>query len=159
MPVAFVGHGSPMNVFDDRFAAEMRAWSAGMPKPRALLVVSAHWESRGLETGAIETRPLMYDFGGFPAELSRTQYAPPGAPALEMRVHELLSRRWAPSRDAARPWDHGVWVPLLHMYPQHDVPVLQVSMPWRWTPSQMFEFGQQLAPLRQLGVLVLAYFS
>jgi 4,5-DOPA dioxygenase extradiol len=152
MPVVFVSHGAPTMALDRQAGADFARLAQALPKPRALLVVSAHWLDAPATIGTRSSRELMYDFSGFPAELYRVRYE---APAAADVADEL--QRTVPSLQRAdeRPWDHGVWVPLLHMYPRADVPVLQVSVPYRWSPRQLFELGRSLAPLRQQGVLVL----
>lgn len=153
MPVVFVSHGAPTLALDTKSGADFARLAAALPVPRAILVISAHWLDAPATIGTRTPRPLLYDFSGFPDELSRIRYDAPVANAL---ADELQRRVTTLQRADERPWDHGVWVPLLHMYPRHDVPVLQLSMPWRWTPRAMFALGQQLAPLRREGVLVLA---
>lgn len=153
LPVVFVSHGAPTLALDSVAGADFGRLAAAMPRPRAVLVVSAHWLDTPATLGTRTTRELFYDFSGFPDELYRVRYEAPAATDL---ADDLQRRLPGLARNDERPWDHGVWVPLVHMFPQHDVPVLQLSMPWRWTPRQMFELGQQLAPLRQEGVLVLA---
>src|SRR5437762_14057958 len=112
MPVGFVSHGAPTLALDtEARGAELRLWGRALPRPRAVVVVSAHWTARDTFTGIEATAPLMYDFSGFPAALHRVRYAAPGSPAIAARVRELSGAR----ADADRPWDHGVWVPLLHM--------------------------------------------
>ena len=153
LPVLFVSHGAPTMALDTKAGVDFARLAAAMPTPRAILVISAHWLDAPATIGTRTQRDLMYDFSGFPDELYRVRYAAPAAATLanqlQQRIHSL-------AHDDERPWDHGVWTPLVHMYPAADVPVLQLSMPWRWTPKQMFELGQQLAPLRNEGVLVLA---
>lgn len=148
LPVAFVAHGAPLLATDDVRGAPLRAWGAKLPRPRAILAVSAHWRSRGPAVGATETIPLLYDFGGFPEELYRLQYPAPGAPEVAERVVALTGAARAPARGL----DHGVWVPLLHLFPAADVPVLQLSLPVDRDP---YELGRALAPLRDEGVLIL----
>jgi 4,5-DOPA dioxygenase extradiol len=117
-------------------------------------MVSAHWEQRPTTLGATETAPLVYDFYGFPAKYYQTTYACPGAPRLAARVRELLSARGIPSGDdQRRGLDHGAYVPLVPMYPDADVPVLQVSMP-ALDPDELFALGRALAPLPEEGILV-----
>lgn len=153
LPVVFVSHGAPTLALDAQSGVDFRRLADAMPRPRAILAISAHWLDAPPALGTRTTRELYYDFSGFPDELYRVRYEAPAAAAL---ADDLLRRLPTLARNDERPWDHGVWVPLVHMYPAHDVPVLQVSMPWRWTPRQMFDFGRQLAPLRREGVLVLA---
>ena len=152
MPVAFLSHGAPTMAIDQVRGADFRSWAARLPRPRAVLVVSAHWLDAPATLGTRTPRGLMYDFSGFPDELYRLRYAAPVAAelasSLQKRLPDLRS-------DDTRPWDHGVWVPLLHMFPAADVPVLQLSLPYSWSPRQLFDLGRQLAPLRQEGVLVL----
>ena len=152
MPVGFVSHGAPTLALDEAHGKDLTRWAAAMPRPRAVLVVSAHWLHTPPTLGTRTPRELLYDFAGFPAELYRVRYAAPSARELaadlERRVPSLR-------RDDQRPWDHGVWVPLLHMYPKADVPVLQLSLPYAWSPRQLFDLGKKLVPLRADGVLLL----
>jgi 4,5-DOPA dioxygenase extradiol len=153
MPVVFVSHGAPTLALDPVGGRDFAALAAALPQPRAILAVSAHWLDAPPTLGTRTTRELYYDFTGFPDELYRVRYAAPAAAELADQVAQLLPDV---ARDDDRPWDHGVWVPLRHMFPAADVPVLQLSMPWRWPPARMFELGRRLAPLRRAGVLVLA---
>jgi 4,5-DOPA dioxygenase extradiol len=152
MPVGFVSHGAPTLAVDAVRGADLTRWAAAMPRPRAVLVVSAHWLDAPPTLGTTTTRELLYDFGGFPDELYRLRYAAPAATAL---AEALSARLPGLHRDPTRPWDHGVWVPLLHMWPAADVPVLQLSLPYQWSPRRVFELGRQLGPVRDEGVLVL----
>ena len=154
MPVGFVSHGAPTLALDEVKGADLRRWASAMPKPSAVLVVSAHWQERGAVLGATRTVPLMYDFGGFPDELYRVTYEAPGAPDLAARVAALLAPTTPAQQRPDRALDHGAWVPLVHMYPSHDVPVLQLSLP-ALAPRALVAFGRALAPLRDEGVLVL----
>src|SRR5690606_23134856 len=130
MPVLYLSHGAPPLADDAVWPAELAAWSARLPKPRAVLVVSAHWEAAPLTIGATSTRPLVYDFWGFPQRYYDVQYPAPGAPELAAEVRRLLAGAGYPTADAPdRGLDHGAYVPLMEMYPQADVPVLQISMP------------------------------
>ena len=154
MPVIFAAHGAPVLLDDAQWMGELAAWAAAMPKPKSILVVSAHWEQRPTALGATRTVPLVYDFYGFPEHYYRTEYPAPGAPELASRVRELLRQRGIASADEPeRGLDHGAYVPLVAMYPKADVPVLQVSMP-RLDPQELFELGRALAPLPDEGVLV-----
>jgi 4,5-DOPA dioxygenase extradiol len=127
-----------------------------MPRPRAILIVSAHWQSDPLAIGTTFPAPLIYDFFGFPEELSSLAYPAPGAPFLASRVEEALNAHWRTARRDDRGLDHGVWVPLLHMYPSADVPVLQLGWPRKATTADLFAMGRALGPLRAEGVLIVA---
>ena len=151
-PIAFVGHGAPLIALDAEKGAPLRAWGEALGRPRAVLALSAHWERAPLTSGATETRPLVYDFGGFPRALYEVQYPAPGAPRLADRVEGLLG---VPMPRSARGLDHGVWTPLVHLFPDASVPVLQVSLPSSDGPRALFALGQRLAPLRDDGVLLL----
>jgi 4,5-DOPA dioxygenase extradiol len=154
MPVIFAAHGAPVLFDDAQWMGELAAWAAAIPKPRSILMISAHWEQRPAALGATRTVPLVYDFYGFPERYYRTRYPAPGAPGLAARLRELLGSKGIPCADEPeRGLDHGAYVPLVAMYPAADVPVLQVSMP-RLDPQELFGFGRALAPLRDEGVLV-----
>lgn len=154
MPAIFAAHGAPILLDDTAWMAELASWSHAMPKPKSILMVSAHWEERPTTLGAARTVPLVYDFYGFPDRYYQTRYEAPGAPNLAARVRELLQAKHIPVTDApTRGLDHGAYVPLVAMYPQADVPVLQVSMPGL-DAQRLFELGRTLAPLRDEGVLV-----
>jgi 4,5-DOPA dioxygenase extradiol len=153
LPAGFVGHGAPLLALDAQKGAPLRAWGSALGRPRAVLVVSAHWEQAPAALGATETRPLVYDFGGFPRALYEVQYAAPGAPELAARVEALLG---TPAQRAQRGLDHGAWTPLVHLFPAADVPVLQLSLPSREGARALFDLGRRLAPLRDEGVFVLA---
>ena len=154
MPVIFAAHGAPVLLDDEPWMGELAAWAKAMPKPKSVLMISAHWEQRPTTLGATRTVPLVYDFYGFPERFYQTKYPASGAPDLAARVRELLRQRdIATVDDPDRGLDHGAYVPLVAMYPGADVPVLQVSMPGL-VPKQLFELGRALAPLRSEGVLV-----
>jgi len=156
MPVAFVGHGSPMTALDAVKGGEWQRWASAWGRPAAILVVSAHWEAAPPTLGAVRTVPLIYDFGGFPRPLYAVTYAAPGAPALAGRVKGLLQPVVGSVRHAlARGLDHGAWVPLVWMARDASVPVLQLSLPSQEGPA-LVKLGQALAPLRDEGVVILA---
>jgi len=155
MPVLYLSHGAPPLADDERWTAELAGWSADLPRPTSILVVSAHWEAAPLTVGATETVPLTYDFWGFPERYYEVTYPAPGAPELARDVRALLSRPGqAVHQDPNRGLDHGAYVPLVEMFPEADIPVLQVSMP-SLDPQQLFQVGRRLAPLRDSGVLII----
>ncbi|MFM1731324.1 class III extradiol ring-cleavage dioxygenase [Prescottella soli] len=155
MPAIFLSHGAPPLVDSDRWVAELSQWSADLPRPTAILVVSAHWESAPLTIGAIETgTPLVYDFGGFPQRFYEVTYRSPGAPDLARQVAALMPDNEPVYQDPRRGLDHGAYVPLTVMYPDADVPVLQISMP-TLDPQRLLELGRRLRPLREQGVLII----
>ncbi len=153
MPALFVAHGSPFLLDDRGWVGELRQWAGRVERPAGILMLSAHWEQRPITIGATTPVPLLYDFYGFPARYYQARYAAPGAPALATRVRQLLSPTRPVHDDPARGLDHGAYVPLLAMYPDADIPVLQVSLP-SLDPAAMFELGRALAPLRDERVLI-----
>jgi 4,5-DOPA dioxygenase extradiol len=155
MPVLYLSHGAPPLADDAVWTRQLADWSSTIRKPSAVLVVSAHWEEAPLSLGATTTVPLVYDFWGFPQKYYDVQYTAPGAPQLARDVRALLHGPEHPVRDVPdRGLDHGAYVPLVEMYPDADVPVLQISMP-TLDPRRLFEVGRKLAPLRDEGVLIL----
>lgn len=152
-PAGFVGHGSPVNVLGGPVADAWRRWGEALGAPEALLVISAHFKARPPTLSASATVPLIYDFWGFPDEMYRLRYPAPPAPGLSERVEELLGS--SVRRDEGRGLDHGAWVPLSVMFPQADVPVVQLSIPWTDDPARMLDLGRRLAPLRDEGVMIL----
>jgi len=155
MPAAYLSHGAPPLADDERWTRELADWSAAMPRPRAILVVSAHWESAPLTIGATTRVPLVYDFWGFPRRYYSVRYVAPGAPTLAADVRRLLSAPGLGTAEAPqRGLDHGAYVPLVEMYPAADIPTLQISMP-TLDPQRLFDVGRRLAPLRDEGVLIL----
>lgn len=154
-PVLYLSHGAPPLADDATWTRQLAQWSADLAKPRAILVVSAHWEEAPLTLGATTTVPLVYDFWGFPERYYQVKYAAPGAPELAARVRKLLHSAETPVHDAPdRGLDHGAYVPLVEMFPDADVPVLQISMP-SLDPRALYDLGRKLAPLRDEGVLII----
>jgi len=153
-PVLYLSHGAPPLADDKTWTRQLADWSAGLVKPKAILMVSAHWEAAPLTLSATTTQPLIYDFWGFPEHYYQVTYPAPGAPQLAERVRKLLHTQETPVLDAPeRGLDHGAYVPLVEMFPEADIPVLQVSMP-SLDPQVLFRIGQKLAPLRDEGVLI-----
>jgi len=154
IPALFVAHGAPVLLDDAGWMDELASWAQAVPRPKAILMVSAHWEERPTTLGATRTVPLVYDFHGFPDRYYETRYPAPGAPDLAARVRQLLRESGIRSVEAPeRGLDHGAYVPLVPMYPAADVPVLQVSMPGL-EPKALFDLGRALSPLRDEGVLI-----
>jgi 4,5-DOPA dioxygenase extradiol len=155
MPAIYLGHGAPPLLDDPQWVAELAAWAAALPRPRAVLMVSAHWRQAPVTLGATEAGvPLVYDFFGFPDRYYAVRYAAPPAPELARRVAELAGGERAVAHEPSRGLDHGAYVPLVAMYPEADVPVLQVSLP-TLDPGRLLELGAQLRPLRDEGVLII----
>lgn len=156
LPTLFLSHGSPMHAL--RAGATGETWTAlakALPRPRAILMASAHWEtSLPLVTG--NARPeTIHDFGGFPRELYAIEYPAPGAPDVAARAADLLRQAGMTAGiDGCRGFDHGAWVPLLHMYPGHDIPVVQVSLQPALGTAHHVALGRALAPLASEGVLI-----
>jgi 4,5-DOPA dioxygenase extradiol len=154
MPALYVSHGAPPLADDPIWPDQLAAWAKDIPRPTAILMVSAHWEDAPLAIGATRTVPLVYDFWGFPQHYYEVTYPAPGAPELAARVRALLRGSATPVQDVPdRGLDHGAYVPLVEMYPDADVPVLQISMP-TLDPERLMEIGRKLAPLRDEGVLI-----
>ncbi|MFV2172175.1 dioxygenase [Actinomadura sp. LOL_016] len=150
MPVLYLSHGAPPLADDPVWTDELARWAAGLPKPQAVLMVSAHWEEAPATLSATRPVPLVYDFWGFPERYYRVRYDAPAAPELAADVRALVP---GTRQDDERGLDHGAYVPLVEMYPDADVPVLQMSMP-TLEPARLFDLGRSLAPLRDQGVLI-----
>ncbi|NKE56243.1 dioxygenase [Lentzea sp. PSKA42] len=150
-PVLYLSHGAPPLADDETWTKELKDWSATLPRPEAVLMVSAHWEEAPTTIGATETVPLVYDFWGFPQRYYEVTYEAPGAPELAEDVRKLLGGHV--EQDAGRGLDHGAYVPLKEMFPDADVPVLQMSLP-TLDPRELHEIGRKLAPLRDKNVLI-----
>ncbi len=154
LPALYLGHGAPPLLDDPLWMRELRGWAAGLPKPKAVLIVSAHWQTAPMALSATQTVPLVYDFYGFPQRYYDLEYPAPGAPGLAATVKALMPANEPVLEREGRGLDHGAWVPLMAMYPDADIPVLQMSMP-DLDPAHLFEVGRRLAPLRDEGVLVI----
>ncbi|WP_314388665.1 class III extradiol ring-cleavage dioxygenase [Pseudomonas brenneri] len=157
LPSLFISHGSPMLALQPGASGPaLQRLAADLPRPRAIVVMSAHWESRELLVSGSPAPETWHDFGGFPRELFAVQYPAPGDPALAQQIVELLAADGLPARlDNQRPFDHGTWVPLSLMYPAADIPVVQVSLPSHMGPALQTRIGQALRSLREQGVLLI----
>jgi len=155
MPAAFIGHGSPMNAIETtRYSQAWRAFAATLPRPRAVLCVSAHWFTNLPAVTAMDAPRTIHDFGGFPPELYAMEYPAPGDPGLAREVERLLAPMEV-VQDTTWGLDHGAWSVLVHLFPNADVPVVQLAVDGTETPAVHWEFGEKLAALRGEGVLVL----
>jgi 4,5-DOPA dioxygenase extradiol len=157
LPTLFVSHGSPMSALRTSPAAAPWAKLArDLPRPQAVLVASAHWETELPMVGTAERPQTLHDFGGFPPVLERIRYPAPGAPELARTALDLLAAAGVPaSGNGCRGLDHGTWVPLVHMFPQADLPVFQVSIQTSLGSAHHLRLGEALAPLASQGVLVI----
>jgi 4,5-DOPA dioxygenase extradiol len=158
LPSLFVSHGAPTLALDPGKTGEALArLAADFPKPKAILVASAHWSGSALALGTSERPETIHDFGGFPDALYRIEYPAPGAPDVARRAQRLLAADgFDAALDAGRGLDHGAWVPLRLMYPDAEIPVTPISLQPRLGPEHHYRIGKALAPLRDEGVLILA---
>ena len=155
LPTIFLSHGAPPLADEPGWTKELADLAKSLNKPSAVLVVSAHWEEAPLTIGATRTVPLFYDFYGFPERYYQVTYPAPGAPELADKVRKLLAEPGKSVDDEPeRGLDHGAYVPLVEMYPDADIPVLQISMP-TLDPETLLDVGRRLAPLRDEGVLII----
>ena len=155
MPVLFMGHGSPMNgIEDNEFSAKWAAIARDIPQPTAVLVVSAHWFTKGTHITAMDFPQTIHDFGGFPQELFETFYAAPGSPDLALETKQLITST-AIGLDHDWGLDHGAWTVVRHMYPDANVPVLQLSIDYTKDARYHYELARELYQLRRKGVLIM----
>lgn len=155
MPVLFLGHGSPMKAIEENeFVAGFRVAAASIPRPQAILCISAHWETAGTFLTAMQTPKTIHDFGGFPASLFAVQYPAPGSPELALEARKLITKTDA---ELDHQWglDHGAWSVIKHLYPAADVPVVQLSLDYRKPAAYHFELARELESLRNRGVLII----
>lgn len=155
LPALYYGHGAPPLLEDARWMSQLFAWTQSMPKPKDVLVISAHWESAPLSlSGTAQGTPLVYDFGGFPQMYYEMTYASPDSSALAKRVASAMPDTEPVYEHKRRGLDHGAWVPLKVMYPDADVPVVQMSLPTH-DPARLLEIGRRIHDLRAEGTLVI----
>ncbi len=154
MPVLFVGHGSPMYAIEENeFVETWRNLGAELPKPKAIIAVSAHWETRGTQVTAMQHPQTIHDFGGFPQELFNVQYPAPGSPEL---ANETIKTVKGSPVTADERWglDHGTWSVIRRIYPKADIPIIQLSLDYHKTPQQHYELAREMAAFREKGVLI-----
>lgn len=157
LPGLFISHGSPMLALDpEQVGPALHRLSSNLPRPQAIVVMSAHWESQALEVST-STRPqTWHDFRGFPPALYEIRYPAAGAPQLAEEILQRLAESGlAAHANSTRPRDHGVWMPLLHMYPDADIPVLEISLPMQMNADEIYRIGQVLSPLREQQILLI----
>ena len=155
MPVLFVGHGSPMNAIEDnRFSREMKAIGKALPTPKAILMVSAHWETKGTFVTAQEKPPTIHDFGGFPQALYDAQYPAPGSKWLADETRAAVAKAQV-SPDDQWGFDHGCWSVTIYMFPEANIPMIQLSLDYTKPASWHYELARELASLRKKGVLII----
>ncbi len=155
MPVLFLGHGSPMNAIEENeFVKGFRNSVKGIPKPAAILCISAHWETKGTFVTAMQKPSTIHDFGGFPKALFDVQYPAPGSPELAQLTKSIVKKTTI-GLDEKWGLDHGAWSVIKHMYPLADVPIIQMSLDYYQTPQYHYELAKELASLRNKGVLII----
>ncbi len=155
MPVLFIGHGSPMNAIEDNtFSKRWQQMGKEIPTPKAVVVVSAHWLTKGTMVTAMPNPKTIHDFGGFPQALFDVQYPAPGSPELATEIQKLITN---PAVELDHDWglDHGTWSVVKHMYPNADIPVLQLSIDYYKPAAYHYELAKQLLALRKKGVLII----
>jgi len=155
MPVLFIGHGSPMNAIEDNaFSKRWQQMGKEIPTPKAVVVVSAHWLTKGTMVTAMPNPKTIHDFGGFPQALFDVQYPAPGSPELATEIQKLITN---PAVELDHDWglDHGTWSVVKHMYPEADIPVLQLSIDYYKPAAYHYELAKQLLALRKKGVLII----
>ena len=157
LPGLFISHGSPMLALNpEQVGPALHRLSLNLPEPKAIVVMSAHWESQALEVSTSVRPETWHDFRGFPAELYDIHYPAAGAPQLAEQIIQLFADAGIPAHaNSTRPRDHGVWMPLLHMYPDADIPVIEISLPINMSAKDIFKIGQTLAILREQQILLI----
>src|SRR6478736_779006 len=155
MPVLFLGHGTPMNAIEEnQFVTGFKNLAKTLPKPNAILCISAHWFTNGTKVTAMEMPRTIHDFGGFPQELFEVQYPAKGSPELALETQKLLQPTPI-ELDESWGLDHGAWSVIKHLYPEANVPVIQMSIDYTQPPAYHFELAQKLSTMRHKGVLII----
>lgn len=157
LPLLFIGHGSPMNAIEDTvYTREWRRIGKTLPKPRAILMISAHWITQGETCISTAEHPeMIYNMHGFPDELYRVRYPVPGSSAIAGEIREMLGDTYEIREDPERGLDHGAWSVLLHLFPEHDIPVVVLSTDYSKPTAWQYELGQKLRQLREQGILII----
>jgi 4,5-DOPA dioxygenase extradiol len=154
MPVLFIGHGSPMNIIaENSYTRSLQKLGEMLPRPKAVLVISAHWETQGAFITAAPEPDIIYDFYGFPPELYQTRYPCPGSPEVAGWLQRMTQQQI--NTHPRRGLDHAAWAVLKHLMPRADIPVLELSLDRRRTPQQHYQLAKQLEPLRGQGILII----
>lgn len=155
MPVLFIGHGSPMNTLAlNRYTQTMREFGKKLPTPKAILCISAHWETRGTMLTSTDNPKQIYDFSGFPPELHKFSYPAKGSQHAAMKIYSVVEDTRIGFDNGEWGLDHGTWSVLAHLFPEANVPVLQLSLDVNKTPEEHFKLAQELSKLRDLGILI-----
>ena len=155
LPALYISHGAPPLLEDDTWMTQLANWASELPKPKGIVIVSAHWQAEPITISATAANtPLVYDFGGFAPKFYNMTYGTPDATLLGDLVASLMPDNEPVRRHETRGLDHGAWVPLKVMYPEADIPVIQLSMP-TLDPERLIELGKRLAPLREQGVMLI----
>jgi 4,5-DOPA dioxygenase extradiol len=158
-PTVFLSHGTPMLAYgEDRYQEALHGFAKALPRPKAIVVLSAHSVSiDAIHILRTEKNTIQHDFSGFPRPLYEIQYSCPGSPELSDQIAGLFKTAgFEVKLESQAPLDHGVWIPLLHLYPEGDIPVVRISLPLNLLPAQIMKMGRTLAPLREQGILILA---
>lgn len=154
MPVLFLGHGSPMNAIEENmFVASFRELGRSLPKPQLILCISAHWETKGTFVTAMASPETIHDFGGFPPQLYEVQYPAPGSPEWANKTREMITKTEV-GLDYNWGLDHGAWSVIRHLYPQADVPVIQMSIDYTQPAQYHYDLAKEIVELRRKGVLI-----
>ena len=155
MPVLFLGHGSPMNAIEENeFVSAFQKLGKELVRPNAILCISAHWETKGTYVTGMQNPKTIHDFGGFPKELFEVQYPAPGSPELALQTKNIITKTEVELDDK---WglDHGAWSVIKHLYPNADIPVIQMSIDYTQSPQYHYELAKEISSLRQKGVLII----
>lgn len=157
LPGLFISHGSPMLAINpEQVGPALNRLGLNLPRPEAIIVMSAHWESNALEVSTAVRAMTWHDFNGFPQELYEIRYPAPGNPELAEEILKLLADSHISAHaNSTRPRDHGVWMPLLHMYPEADIPVIEISLPMNMSSNEIYQIGKILSILRERQILLI----